>query len=699
MDQLSQKAGISDFKETNLPACTLSLFHHVLSIQLFSCQQQDDPSKTGNERMILDVCGNSAAKIVDIIDGLTMEYHAPMTKASKQHDPINTAVLYPLCLATSTISTLYRLHHHHHPPTNNRRGSSQKSPIPDASLPIFKLRRLLNPICSQVSAASVISSTLDEIQAAVRRSSTSCSRSSSSSSTGTLATLASSQQEERQHHPPSEEMTWQMNSTHLDQQQDDSDNVRTTTLAEDEDDILLPDDLFKSSTSRYIYPPRTRNEIDLQQLDKLFHNKDLRSNSAIATYHHHGNSATQGVDFCGMTTTTTPALSSQSISERGQKRRFTYSTGPVKRTRGGIDTLSCYGNETASQQQSTLSYESRERSATAMTNNPNTFPVPDQLAEESPVGFPLYADDESFLLMDIQANAMAAAAASVTNFNSERDNNTHHSTSTATATTRPVENVSSGAVPPPPPPPPPSSSTSSSEPFITGILEDNDDSIPRQLPPPPKHQQQMPKNWSAISHQQQQGKRHEPFKDSVLETLHPNTLGSTSTTATMGMYPIVQSNHQQQQQQQQLYSSTTHSTPAHQQQHQQHGETAETQGDDHMVPYFFNVADPLAQPTTTTNAWMTTTRPKLMTTSSQLSSSSSSQHSSWRNMASQQQNPSFAAAVRQHHERGILNHHGHATAAAQWLHMPPTAAAVAAAATDKILPVTANDMLATWPNG
>lgn len=697
MDQLSQRACISDFKETNLPACTLSLFHHVLSIQLFSCQQQDDPSKTGNERMILDVCGNSAAKIVDIIDGLTMEYHAPMTKASKQHDPINTAVLYPLCLATSTISTLYRLHHHH-PPTNNRRGSSQKSPIPDANLPIFKLRRLLNPICSQVSAASVISSTLDEIQAAVRRSSTSCSRSSSSSSTGTLATLASSQQEERQHHPPSEEMTWQMNSTHLDQQQDDSDNVRTTTLAEDEDDILLPDDLFKSSTSRYIYPPRTRNEIDLQQLDKLFHNNDLRSNSAIATYHHHGNSATQGVDFCGMTTTTTPALSSQSISERGQKRRFTYSTGPVKRTRGGIDTLSCYGNETASQQQSTLSYESRERSATAMTNNPNTFPVPDQLAEESPVGFPLYADDESFLLMDIQANAMAAAAASVTNFNSERDNNTHHSTSTATATTRPVENVSSGAVPPPPPPPPPSSSTSSSEPFITGILEDNDDSIPRQLPPPPKHQQQMPKNWSAISHQQQQGKRHEPFKDSVLETLHPNTLGSTSTTATMGMYPIVQSNHQQQQQQQ-LYSSTTHSTPAHQQQHQQHGETAETQGDDHMVPYFFNVADPLAQPTTTTNAWMTTTRPKLMTTSSQLSSSSSSQHSSWRNMASQQQNPSFAAAVRQHHERGILNHHGHATAAAQWLHMPPTAAAVAAAATDKILPVTANDMLATWPNG
>lgn len=704
MDQLAQKTGICNIKETNLPACTLSLFHHVLSIQLFSCQQQDDPCKTtsnnNNERMILDVCGSSAAKIVDIIDGLTMEYHAPMTKTSKQHDPINTAVLYPLCLATSTISTLYSLHHHHHPTSttiNNKRGSSQKSSIPDTNLPIFKLRRLLNPICSQVSAASVISSTLDEIQAAVRRSSTSCSRSSSSSS-GTLTTTTTtsttlSQQEEQQLHPSSEEMTWQLDSTHLEQQQDANDNGRN--LAEDEDDILLPDDLFRSSTTRYMYP--ARNEVDRQQLDKLFHNKDLRSNSAIATYHHHGNGATQGVDFGGgITTAPTPSLS---ISERGQKRRFASSTMPVKRTRGSMDALSCYGNE-----------------QTTMPTNPNTFPVPDQLAEEPFVGFPSYTDDGGFLLMDIQANAIAAAAATVTNFNSERDNPSTSSTTTAATTTRPtIESASSGGGGggggvAPPLPPPSSSSTSSSEPFITGILEDNDDSIPRQLPPPPKHQQQMPKNWSAISHQQQQRNRDEPFQASVLETLHPNTLGSTSTTATMGMYPIVQSNqqHHHQHHQQQLYSSTTTTTA--QQHQQQQGGTGETEGDDHnMVPYFFNMGNPLAQPTTTTpNAWMapTNARSKMPTSSSQPSSSTQhQQHPSWRNVTPQQQNPSFAAGVRQHHhQRGILNHQGHPTAAAQWLQMPPTAAAAAAAvaaaaANDKMLPVTANDMLATWPNG
>lgn len=697
MDQLAQKTGICNIKETNLPGSTLSLFHHVLSIQLFSCQQQYEPCKTSSndsdERMILDMCGSSAAKIVDIIDGLTMEYHAPMTKSSKQHDPISTAVLYPLCLATSTISTLYSLHHHHPHTISNKRGSSQKSAIPDTNLPIFKLRRLLNPICSQVSAASVISSTLDEIQAAVRRSSTSCSRSSSSSS-GTLTTTTTttlSQQEEQQLHPSSssteeeEEMTWQLDSTSLEQQQDASDNGRTATLAEDEEDILLPDDLFRTSTTRYMYP--ARNEVDRQQLDKLFHNKDLRSNSAIATYHHqhhHGNGATPGVDFGGITTAApAPVLSS---SERGQKRRFASSTMPVKRTRGSMDALSCYGNEAASH--------------TTMPNNPNTFAVPDQLAEESFVEFPSYTDDGGFLLMDIQANAIAAAAATVTNFNSERgdhtDNPPSSSTTTTTATT--TRPTSSGGGIAPPLPPPSSSSTSSSEPFITGIREDNDDGIPRQLPPPPKHQQQMPKNWSAISHQQQQRNRDEPFQASVLETLHPNTLGSTSTTATMGMYPMVQSN-----QHHQLYSSTTAPTAAQQQQ-QQHGGTAETEGDDHnMVPYFFNMGNPLAQPTTTPNAWMatttTTTRSKMPTSSS---SQPSSSHPSWRN----QQNPSFAAGVRQHHhhQRGILNHQGHPTAAAaQWLQMPPTAAAaaaaVAAAATDKMLPVTANDMLATWPNG
>lgn len=681
MDQLAQKAGICNIKETNLPGSTLSLFHHALSIQLFSCQQQHEPCKTRNnnndsdERVILDMCGSSAAKIVDIIDGLTMEYHAPMTKTSKQHDPINTAVLYPLCLATSTISTLYSLHHHHHPPTiNNKRGSSQKSAIPDTNLPIFKLRRLLNPICSQVSAASVISSTLDEIQAAVRRSSTSCSRSSSSSSgklTTTTTTTTLSQQEEQQLHPSSssteeEEMTWQLDSTSLEQQQDASDNGRTATLAEDEDDILLPDDLFRASTTtRYMYP--ARNEVDRQQLDKLFHNKDLRSNSAIATYHH-GNGATPGIDFGGIPTTTAPApvLSS---SERGQKRRFASSTMPVKRTRGSMDALSCYGNEPPA-------------SHTTMPNNPNTFPVSDQLAEESFVEFPSYTDDGSFLLMDIQANAIAAAAATVTNFNSERDDPSSSTTTTTTATTTRPTSSGGGVVPPLQPPS--SSSTSSSEPFITGIREDNDDGIPRQLPPPPKHQQQMPKNWSAISHQQQQRNRDEPFQASVLETLHPNTLGSTSTTATMGMYPMVQSNHQHQQHQHQLYSSTTAPTAAQQQQQQQHGGTAETEGEDHnMVPYFFNMGNPLAQPTTTP-------------------SQPGSSHPSWRN---QQNHPSFAAGVRQHHhQRGILNHQGHPTAAAaQWLQMPPTAAAaaaaVAAAATDKMLPVTANDMLATWPNG
>ncbi|ORZ03401.1 hypothetical protein BCR43DRAFT_48230 [Syncephalastrum racemosum] len=297
--------------QTILPMQILALYHHVLVIQVIFSQipaaalmfgsplegdGQGQQTTTDIETMVFEKCDKEAADIVHRIDGLILNYHVPLgdLESLQRRYPIAHNVLYPLCLATS-ITRIYMKRHpklasHTSASTGmaatttgipfgqqiKDEGTQEKLDVNTSAkingrtgnpksvtvMPIYKLKRVLNPICSLMDAANVISTPVDEIMMA------------------SIANPAGHQLPQQPHQqgrqmpdvqPSSERYPWPENGSMF-------------------EESLVPLQV-RMMTYPSSYDYRSRNNIDKEQLEKLSQNKDLRSNSSTAVTATASNSA------------------------------------------------------------------------------------------------------------------------------------------------------------------------------------------------------------------------------------------------------------------------------------------------------------------------------------------------------------------------------------------------------------------------
>lgn len=573
---------------TTSPTSILALYHHTLVIQLYFCQipqslrffihqnkavanaDKDSPTNESNNYM-LDLCDAAAAEIVHIVINLTVEY--PTTSADENAraitcEPIAHVVLYPLFLAASMSVLFLKLRR---PSLSSEARDDIKITSRDEDMkfttaaakeegvesrmmtmmPLLKLKQLLNPICSQIDVANVITHPFDEIQATHSTATTSkvsighqhVADHGCSMETTPISSTASIQQQQQQQE---QQQRMMMREPHRHNEQIWS----TTTTDIDHSAALIEDQAFyaDSMTSRgMVHVMSRRNDIDREQLEKLSHKRDLHSTTGVTS------TFSTSMDVYGVYAAAPPApplpvssmyfgstnrqvtMQQQAMPTNlhhlhhnfsGQKRQH-----PLQQQQQHMQqhyqTKRIRGNSTSSYESmmpmtyirgatataATLSPTTPRRFSYGTSNGTNMAEYPDQVA------FNMYPDDylqlmemseppptpEPVLTVAAEAAAAAAAAAGGTM--------TPSSSAVANGMTSSISSPAMFSMGPPATTTTTTTTTNNSTPLLP-------------KPNPKKRVQTVRKNWAGQQ-------KEEPFRGSMMETLHTGHTSNTVAAAAM----------------------------------------------------------------------------------------------------------------------------------------------------------------------
>ncbi|KAI9275639.1 hypothetical protein BDA99DRAFT_555417 [Phascolomyces articulosus] len=389
----------------SIPACILALYHHTLTIHIFFCQipasvhlfrnnttssfvhgiNEKTANNNNNKKAlsfrdtILEICDESAADIVHVIDDLTLEHHTLPSGTTDQVRQCKLTVhsfMYPLCLAASISVSVLRqrklslefnqtatmeedlgslqqqLQHIRARQQSKKRSSIQATeatittaastipiePKTGTLMPFYKLRRLLNPISSHIEMLNVFQESLVEIQAtAVSSNKTSpqpmpmtamdpmqhryipvpsasslppTTIATATTATAAAATMNTSMMTHHSHMaammmnpqlqrppppPPQHPATKPSSASSSSSASRFIDHQWPEALGQVFSDESLLTDGLPLQGSTMSGRPLDRNDIDREQLEKLSHKKDLRSNTSSAKTSSAGSNVVNGM--------------------------------------------------------------------------------------------------------------------------------------------------------------------------------------------------------------------------------------------------------------------------------------------------------------------------------------------------------------------------------------------------------------------